>query len=581
MSSGIKQTGLPPEKRIRRSVTRFTRHIVRLDALRAMIFAAVGLLVVVRVGSNSAVGETALVVIGTLVSYILLPAEPAKFWKIRSTDLATTVPPSELHNAGRETVTALAMQTGGQVGETTASLLWNDAFRSVTTAVSEPRRLVIDMDYRITVAHDHGRQLVRASVGGRRCWPGLEIVFFSFCSDVVALTAEYASSNEGSIAREIVELEEGENLKAWERRVASYPVSLVIDGKEHLILDRETRRFTDSSMCHRVRFEISKSRIREHFTPMQLTTEFHQTILDRRFIVKFSNYFCLGSTLLTFEVDDPSAIIEVNDFMLDASWDVDFYKRSGIATCQIALQTSENSVLRPGSGVVFGWRPGELLGQIPPSLHMGNLPEGVPNPDLPKLPAVLLVSEDRPEPLQEVSGLRYLDAYFRLGISSSPRPLRLRESVIKRLRDAQADLPAGFELIILDGWRSPQFQKFLISYYTDAFQSKLKDYIADPASTTMRPPHVVGGAVDLTLGYRGTPLELGSRYDDFSDLAHFGAFETIDSSIRRLRRMLSSALLANGFAPYPLEWWHWSYGDDVWASFKGCQPIYDVIDEHR
>jgi D-alanyl-D-alanine dipeptidase len=35
---------------------------------------------------------------------------------------------------------------------------------------------------------------------------------------------------------------------------------------------------------------------------------------------------------------------------------------------------------------------------------------------------------------------------------------------------------------------------------------------------------------------------------------------------------------AEDFAPYPLEWWHWTYGEDVWAQTTGGNAIYDVIE---
>ncbi|MGI8707522.1 MAG: M15 family metallopeptidase [Actinomycetota bacterium] len=539
-----------------------------------MVIGAVGLLVISRVGTSTTLGETTLVVLGTLVSYILLPEQPARFWRVRSTDLAATVPPSDLQNAVREAAKALAIQTGGSVGPASAALLWNDAVQSVSRAIGDPTRIVIDMDYRISVTDDHGRQLVRTCSGGKRCWPGTDQVFFSYCSDIDALSAEYASTREGSIAREVVEPDAGEDLGDWQRRVACYPVVLVIDGKEYAPVNRETRRLSGSSMSHRVVFDVTESRITDAFTPMQLTTEFHQKLTDRQFIVKFSNYSCIGSTRLAFEVDDPSAIVEVNDFMLDASLELEFHKRSGIAACQVALQTREDSVLRPGSGVVFNWDTGNLLAEPPTRLQQDSLPEGRPLPDPPQLPTELPRNKGLPEPLAKVAGLRCIDAYSRLGISRQRRVPQVREGVLRRLHQAQSDLPSGFEFVVLDGWRSPSFQQMLVDHYGTSSTGR---YVADPESLTMRPPHVVGGAVDLTLGYEGTPLALGSNYDDFSLKAHFDAFELNDTIIRRLRRMMAQALLDNDFAPYPFEWWHWSYGDDVWASFKGTQSLYDVI----
>ena len=90
-----------PEHRWRRAVVRFARHLVRLNALRAFAGAVVALGVVTVVGADTPVGQGALVVIGTLISFILLPEEPSRFWRVRAEDLAETVPPSDLRTAGR------------------------------------------------------------------------------------------------------------------------------------------------------------------------------------------------------------------------------------------------------------------------------------------------------------------------------------------------------------------------------------------------------------------------------------------------------------------------------------------------
>jgi D-alanyl-D-alanine dipeptidase len=49
---------------------------------------------------------------------------------------------------------------------------------------------------------------------------------------------------------------------------------------------------------------------------------------------------------------------------------------------------------------------------------------------------------------------------------------------------------------------------------------------------------VSGGTVDLTLSYRGTPLALGTSFDNFDQYAAITAFEEADSIVRRLRRLL-------------------------------------------
>ena len=58
-----------------------------------------------------------------------------------------------------------------------------------------------------------------------------------------------------------------------------------------------------------------------------------------------------------------------------------------------------------------------------------------------------------------------------------------------------------------------------------------------------------------------------------TDAAHLLALESVgddDEAHRRvardLRRLLGQVLTGAGLAPYPLEWWHWSYGEQRWAA---------------
>ena len=101
----------------------------------------------------------------------------------------------------------------------------------------------------------------------------------------------------------------------------------------------------------------------------------------------------------------------------------------------------------------------------------------------------------------------------------------------------------------------------------------LDGYVSDPASRTRMAPHTTGGAVDLTLAHEGVALALGTDFDSFDDAAHLLALESVgddDEAHRRvardLRRLLGQVLTGAGLAPYPLEWWHWSYGEQRWAA---------------
>lgn len=121
-------------------------------------------------------------------------------------------------------------------------------------------------------------------------------------------------------------------------------------------------------------------------------------------------------------------------------------------------------------------------------------------------------------------------------------------------------LPQGLGLVLLDGWRSYAFQNELFDYYSMRSSRDIAGYVADPDSMELIPGHVTGGAVDLTLAHHGRPLAIGSDYDEFSDEAHLLSLEGHLPLSREgvWRRYLGTLLGDAGFAPYPLEWWHWS-----------------------
>ena len=94
----------------------------------------------------------------------------------------------------------------------------------------------------------------------------------------------------------------------------------------------------------------------------------------------------------------------------------------------------------------------------------------------------------------------------------------------------------------------------------------------DPATP---PPHSTGAAVDLTLSsIDGTPLAMGGEIDAIgavSEPQHYAGRE--DSEARRWhqrRQLLAEVMGAAGFAQHPNEWWHYSFGDQLWAWQKGA-----------
>ena len=188
--------------------------------------------------------------------------------------------------------------------------------------------------------------------------------------------------------------------------------------------------------------------------------------------------------------------------------------------------------------------------------------------------------------------------YMALGApyGASGNPFQLRLGVVQRLLDAQQQLvehDPGLRLSIFDAWRPIAVQAFMVDHSIaelcrergvevrsgDAFDQVVADvgrFWAAPSRDPMKPPpHSTGAAVDLTLSSSdGTPLAMGGEIDAIgavSEPQHYAGRD--DSNARRWhqrRQLLAEVMGAAGFAQHPNEWWHYSFGDQLWAWRKGA-----------
>ncbi len=131
----------------------------------------------------------------------------------------------------------------------------------------------------------------------------------------------------------------------------------------------------------------------------------------------------------------------------------------------------------------------------------------------------------------------------------------LQRPAAQAIKDANAELKAqGLGLLILDAYR-PHFVTKLMWDRTPASQ---RDYVADPAKGSR---HNRGAAVDLTLIdlASGKPVEMPSRYDDFSERAHHD-YAGASAKARANRAKLKALMVKHGFEPLANEWWHYDFG---------------------
>jgi zinc D-Ala-D-Ala dipeptidase len=157
----------------------------------------------------------------------------------------------------------------------------------------------------------------------------------------------------------------------------------------------------------------------------------------------------------------------------------------------------------------------------------------------------------------------------------------LRTGVAQRLAQAQASLPDGLKLLVIEGYRPLALQRRSFDTYLAKLAQARPDW--DPARLRVEAskfvaapdvaPHATGGAVDLTLCTAdGVKLDMGTAVDASpldSANACFTAATNVSPTARRHRTVLVTALRAAGMVNYPTEWWHWSYGDRYWAFVVG------------
>lgn len=199
--------------------------------------------------------------------------------------------------------------------------------------------------------------------------------------------------------------------------------------------------------------------------------------------------------------------------------------------------------------------------------------------------------------------------YQQLGApyGSAGGPFQLRQGVVGRLLEAEAALQRQapqLRLAIFDGWRPLAVQAFMVRQaFADTCRERGLDPQAqgqaqravaeevgrfwappnpDPAAP---PPHSTGGAVDLTLAVRGSgaPVAMGSAIDTIgavSEPDHWQARaqacgeapqRDLWLSWHRNRCLLRAAMEAAGFGQHPHEWWHFSWGDQLWAWRSGAE----------
>jgi len=182
-------------------------------------------------------------------------------------------------------------------------------------------------------------------------------------------------------------------------------------------------------------------------------------------------------------------------------------------------------------------------------------------------------------------------------IEGSIPDLWLRQSVARKLVAVNAKLEgAGLELFVFDAWRPRAVQAYFHDVWMpgqlgrhrpdlagEALTREIERYWAAPTRGETSPaPHATGGAVDLSIRWIGGDLLwMGSLFDDATAIAHRDHFESrdlamcfSDAEARANRRLLHWAMAEHDLSGHAEEWWHFSWGDQMWAAQKNMAAAY-------
>lgn len=206
--------------------------------------------------------------------------------------------------------------------------------------------------------------------------------------------------------------------------------------------------------------------------------------------------------------------------------------------------------------------------------------------------------QDCHEPLVPLSAEQFAQVqphpYVKLGAPYGEHsPFFVRQGVLERLAQAQAMLQQQqptWQIQIFDAYRPVAVQQFMVDYTfheiataqglavetmtetqrQQVFEQVYEFWAAPNLDPACPPPHSTGAAVDVTLvDGNGVAIAMGSPIDEPSPRSYPNYFANsplpFEQAYHHHRQLLRMVMCEAGFCQHPNEWWHFSYGDQMWA----------------
>ena len=162
------------------------------------------------------------------------------------------------------------------------------------------------------------------------------------------------------------------------------------------------------------------------------------------------------------------------------------------------------------------------------------------------------------------------------------KPVYLRESVYSKLCKLDKTIKKdGYKIKLYDAYRSLDEQKKSwekrIKETRKLYPDVSEDEVIRITTLKVANPtdgvggHQTGGAIDITLVDKdGYELDMGSRYEEHIEQTKSYS-KNLSEQQKKNRNYLFDKMKELDFVNFPMEWWHFSYGDKMWAAYKGLK----------
>jgi hypothetical protein len=350
-------------------VNRLWRHVTRSRARAGLLLMVISVLVYAllkrwELPGHEPLEQVSLILAGVAASAVFLPELSSDLWRLSRDDVEKLVP----HD--RRTSLLRSLLAADSKDPAWDDLVYGQAVLPLMEAAQNPQLTVRNMDYTVEVHLDktikHGDRVlpihnVETLASSERVLPQRSAAGYwvSVARTPEALDREFTSP--GCLLRELVELrdEDGVPLETaqWhEVMVEHCHVGVTVNGQAQNVADPDSK----PSDVVRWYFTPEGEDVAQR-VPLRVSFDFPVSADVDRFPVMFSGYYCAGSTVATIKVYGLAEGVDLrcNAFFargLDPQASGGDVKKSAGALCkQASFSTGRDSILWPGSGVIFDW----------------------------------------------------------------------------------------------------------------------------------------------------------------------------------------------------------------------------------